>query len=69
MPLDLVPFGELEAPEGTIAWPPRGDFVMNVLGFRAAVDTAIDIDVGEGVVVPVIASTAGARVAEASRVA
>jgi len=27
VPLDLVPFGELEAPEGSVAWPPRGDVV------------------------------------------
>jgi predicted nucleotidyltransferase len=52
--LDLVPFGGVEAPEGEIAWPPKGEFVMNVLGFQEAVDTAIDIDVGEGVVVPVV---------------
>ncbi|WP_345817095.1 nucleotidyl transferase AbiEii/AbiGii toxin family protein (plasmid) [Paraburkholderia sp. PREW-6R] len=55
VPLDLVPFGGVEAPEGEIAWPPKGDFIMNVLGFREAVDTAIRIDVGEGVVVPVVA--------------
>ncbi|MFL9922319.1 hypothetical protein PQR75_45110 [Paraburkholderia fungorum] len=37
--LDLVPFGRVEAPQGAIAWPPMEDFVMNVLGFREAVDT------------------------------
>jgi predicted nucleotidyltransferase len=53
MPLDLIPFGPLEAPDGAIAWPPTGDFVMNVLGFREAVDTSIDIDIGENCSVPV----------------
>lgn len=53
VPLDLVPFGPLEAPDGSIAWPPKGDFVMNVLGFQEAVDTSIDIDIGENVSVPV----------------
>jgi len=52
--LDLVPFGPLEAPPGAIAWPPDGDSVMNVLGFQEAVDTAQDVDIGDGVVVPVV---------------
>jgi len=52
--LDLVPFGPLEAPPGEISWPPDGQTVMNVLGFQEAIDTAQDIDIGEGVVVPVV---------------
>jgi predicted nucleotidyltransferase len=54
VPLDLVPFGDLEAPEGSVTWPPRGDVVMNVLGFREAVDTSVEIDIGERLVVPVV---------------
>ncbi|CAD6556907.1 hypothetical protein LMG28727_06231 [Paraburkholderia kirstenboschensis] len=54
MQLDLVPFGPLEAPPGAIAWPPDGDTVMNVLGFQEAVETAHQVDVGEGLVVPVV---------------
>lgn len=53
--LDLVPFGPLEAPRGQVAWPPGGDIVMTVLGFQEAVDTAEAINVGEGLVVPVVA--------------
>ncbi|CAG9274867.1 Predicted nucleotidyltransferase [Paraburkholderia unamae] len=52
--LDLVPFGPVEAQPGTIAWPPDGDIVMTVLGFQEAVDTAEQIDIGEGQVVPVV---------------
>ena len=52
-PLDLVPFGPLEAPEGTITWP-KDKNQMNVLGFREAVDTALEIDVGERLIVPVV---------------
>ncbi|MGU7779983.1 nucleotidyl transferase AbiEii/AbiGii toxin family protein [Burkholderia sp. PU8-34] len=51
--LDLVPFGPLEAPAGAIAWPPDGEFVLNVLGFREAVDTAIAVTVGDRFDVPV----------------
>ena len=53
-PLDLIPFGPLEAPEGMIPWP-QGKFEMNVLGFQEAVDTALQIDIGDGLVVPVVA--------------
>ncbi|AOI78622.1 MULTISPECIES: nucleotidyl transferase AbiEii/AbiGii toxin family protein [unclassified Burkholderia] len=51
--LDLVPFGPLEAPPGEIAWPPGGDFVLNVLGFQEAVDTALTVSIGAGITVPV----------------
>jgi predicted nucleotidyltransferase len=54
VPLDLIPFGGVEAPQGEIAWPPKGEFVMNVQGFREAVDNAIQIEIGEGVIVPVV---------------
>ncbi len=39
-PVDLVPFGGVESNERKIAWPPRGDFVMDVFGFREALATA-----------------------------
>jgi predicted nucleotidyltransferase len=42
--LDLVPIGPLEAPRGQVAWPPDGDIVMTVLGFREAVDTAKSVN-------------------------
>ncbi|WP_175878974.1 nucleotidyl transferase AbiEii/AbiGii toxin family protein [Burkholderia sp. BCC0097] len=51
--LDLVPFGPLETPSGEIAWPPGGDFVLNVLGFQEAVDTALAVSIGAGITVPV----------------
>jgi predicted nucleotidyltransferase len=40
LPLDLVPFGHIETAERRIAWPPRGDVVMDVFGFREALATA-----------------------------
>ncbi|RQR39803.1 nucleotidyl transferase AbiEii/AbiGii toxin family protein [Burkholderia sp. Bp9142] len=51
--LDLVPFGPLEAPPGEITWPPLGDFVLNVLGFQEAVDTALAVSIATGIAVPV----------------
>jgi predicted nucleotidyltransferase len=46
--VDLVPFGGLELPGGSIAWPPRGDEVMTVAGFREALPSATDVMLPEG---------------------
>ncbi|MGF6768977.1 putative nucleotidyltransferase [Paraburkholderia sp. GAS199] len=52
--LDLVPFGELEDPAGAVAWPPRGEIVMNVLGFREAIETSVGIELDLNLTVPVV---------------
>lgn len=39
-PIDIVPFGGVEDENANIQWPPSGDFVMNVLGFREALSNA-----------------------------
>ncbi len=49
LPIDLVPFGSVETQERTIAWPPRGDEIMDVFGFREAVTTARDVVLPGGV--------------------
>ncbi|MGH7772647.1 MAG: nucleotidyl transferase AbiEii/AbiGii toxin family protein [Candidatus Binatia bacterium] len=46
--VDLIPFGGLERPDGSIAWPPRGDEAMTVLGYREALASAIDVRLPEG---------------------
>lgn len=38
--IDIVPFGELENEQASIAWPPKGDMTMCVLGFKEACDNA-----------------------------
>jgi predicted nucleotidyltransferase len=40
LPVDLVPFGSIETGERKIAWPPAGDVVMDVFGFREALASA-----------------------------
>jgi predicted nucleotidyltransferase len=40
-PVDLVPFGGVEKPLGTIAWPPEFDLVMKVRGF-ADINSAVE---------------------------
>ena len=48
MPVDLVPFGGIEAPIGSLAWPPDGDVVMDVRGFGVAFDHVIQVEVKPG---------------------
>lgn len=43
LPVDLVPFGGLETAQRKIAWPPSGDVVMDVLGFREALAAAVQV--------------------------
>lgn len=43
LPIDLVPFGSVETRERKIAWPPRGEVVMDVFGFREAQASACHV--------------------------
>ena len=40
LPIDLVPFGHVEKKDRTVAVPPRGDFLIDVFGFREALASA-----------------------------
>jgi predicted nucleotidyltransferase len=40
--VDLLPFGGVERPDGTIAWPPDGDTVLGVLGFQEALASSVN---------------------------
>ncbi len=42
-PIDVVPFGRVESADRHIAWPPRGDVVMNVFGFQESLASAHDL--------------------------
>lgn len=52
--LDLVPFGGVESDTQQIAWPPQGDFVMSVSGFRDALADAVPVRVNNALWVPVV---------------
>jgi predicted nucleotidyltransferase len=52
-PLDLIPFGGLEQPEGKIAWPPDRSVVMNVAGYGEAFASAVPVEVEPGFAVRV----------------
>ncbi len=53
-PLDIIPFGRVENPLNSIAWPPGRDEVMNVIGYDEALANAIEIQIEKHFVVPVI---------------
>lgn len=53
IPLDLLPFGGVEHSDGTIAWPPAMDVVMNVAGFAEARTSALMVEIADNFVVPV----------------
>jgi predicted nucleotidyltransferase len=39
--IDIVPFGGIERPDRTIEWPPNGDNVMSLFGFREVLDFSL----------------------------
>jgi predicted nucleotidyltransferase len=50
-PLDLIPFGGVEREPHQIAWPPDMSVVMNVTAYAEALESALEVDVGNGVIV------------------
>lgn len=38
--VDIVPFGDIENKQNTIVWPPTGEVIMNVAGFKEACEHA-----------------------------
>jgi predicted nucleotidyltransferase len=52
-PLDLVPFDGVER-DGEIAWPPKGEFVMNVTGYADAHNSALDVELEPGFHVKIV---------------
>ena len=41
--VDIMPFGAIEQPDRSIAWPPDGDIIMMVFGFREALGSCITV--------------------------
>jgi predicted nucleotidyltransferase len=60
MKIDLIPYGKLESPPGTITFPPTG-FELNTNGFREAFNAALTVEVAEDLQVKVV-SLAGLAV-------
>jgi predicted nucleotidyltransferase len=53
-PIDLIPFGGIEDPAATIAWPPDRSIVMNVAGYREAFEAAAAVEIDPDFVVRVV---------------
>lgn len=41
--VDVMPFGAIERPDRSIAWPPHGDVIMTVFGFKEAQGASITV--------------------------
>ncbi len=52
-PVDIIPFDGVASGQKTIAWPPRGDVVMNVAGFEEAFDSSVQMRIEADLVVRV----------------
>lgn len=52
-PLDLVPFDGVER-DGAIAWPPDGDFVMNIAGYSDARNSALAVEIAQGFTIRIV---------------
>lgn len=53
--VDLVPFGAIERPDRTIAWPPDDQPVLNAFGFDEAAARAVSVTLPKDVIAHVIA--------------
>ncbi|MBL8515936.1 MAG: nucleotidyl transferase AbiEii/AbiGii toxin family protein [Betaproteobacteria bacterium] len=53
--VDVIPFGAVETGSGNIAWPPSGEEVMNVMGYREADASALQVALPQGQMVKVVA--------------
>jgi len=40
IPVDIVPFGDIESDNSEISWPPDGVYVMSMRGFQEAIENA-----------------------------
>jgi predicted nucleotidyltransferase len=53
-PLDLIPFGDVEQAAHQIAWPPDMSVVMDVTAYAEALASAVEVDIGNGVIIRVV---------------
>jgi predicted nucleotidyltransferase len=52
--VDLLPFGGVERADRTIAWPPEGSLVLQMLGYREAMAKAITVQLPDNQLVSVV---------------
>jgi predicted nucleotidyltransferase len=47
LPVDIIPFGQLDGVKHSISWPPKNEHGMSTLGFNEAYDNSIEMRVSE----------------------
>ena len=52
--IDVIPFGGVEEPDRTIAWPPDRNPVMNLVGFAEVAESAVNVTLPGKVTVRVV---------------
>ncbi len=52
--IDVIPFGGVERPDRTIAWPPDGNPVMNIVGFSEVAQSTVRVALPGEVAVQVV---------------
>ena len=52
--IDVIPFGGVEEPDRTVAWPPDRNPVMNLVGFAEVADSAVNVTLPGKVTVRVV---------------
>lgn len=52
--LDLIPFGGVERADRSIAWPPAGDEVMQLIGYREAMRDSMTVRLPDGHIINVV---------------
>ena len=57
IPVDIVPFGDLQDENSNIQWSPEGDFEMNVLGFQEVCNNAERVRIQDDPVVDIPVAT------------
>lgn len=58
--IDIIPFGLIAGEQQEIAWPPKYEFIMRVLGFAEAYENALSVIIAEDPKITVhVASPAG----------
>lgn len=60
-PVDIIPFGDIESPPRSLAWPPDGSVIMNVIGYEEVLATATLVKIADDLTIP-IASLPGLTV-------
>mgnify|MGYP001579383480 CR=1 FL=1 len=52
-PVDIIPFGGVESPPQSIAWPSEKQIIMNVVGYAETLETALSVRIDKEIVVAV----------------